>query len=812
APGPTGAATAPQEGEHDTLVNTDPIDNTPAVLDGNTQAVVDLGTRVIVGGKFSQVKRWDQSTVFARSNLFAYDKATGAIDQTFNPAPDGQVTSILKAADGNIYVAGQFHNISGAAAGFLVKLNPVTGQRITAFNASPSGMVYDLHLDGNTLYAGGTFTKMRNITRTNFAMLNATTGQALGTDIPFINAATGFTRVMRLDVTPDGNTLVALGNFTSVGGVTRQNIAKLDISSDRTSATVDNWATDNLRYGLCSSSYDTYVRDLDFSPDGTYFVVVTTGAYGAPPRLCDSSSRWETGSASTADTPTWVDYTGGDSLSSVAITGVAVYVAGHNRWSNNAVPPRGDQAGPGAIDRQGIIALDPASGVAYSWNPTRERGLAAWRMTPTADGLYVMSDSDHMSGEYHPKFAFLPVAGGELPTKAVTQTLPTDIAYAGSTSGASSGQLHDHPYDGTTLGPEETMADTSNWSAVRGVVIGSDRTYRINSNGSFEVTTDGTTWNPSPSWLSLNNVTGAAFAPLPTGNGRLLYRINGDSNLYGRGFDVEDGLISSLQFRVSGPTVDGTNWTGTVGLAVIDGKLYHTHTDGTLRRTDLVKGAPVMNTTVTISGPGVDGLNWANTVALQSTGEAPPPPPPPPPPAHVFETHFDDLSSWTTQQGLTLDSGTGAPAGTAPSGLTNASTSKAYGRKDLGATYTALCETFSVRINNLTTTTVLSRFRTAANGAGVRVFVTSNGGLYIKSDVSGAQTYAGVRLVNGAWNDIELCATTGASGTITLQLNGTQVAQSTTGLADSYGMVEIGDTVNNTWSANFDDLVVDDAA
>src|SRR3954471_10067708 len=245
APGPTGAATAPQEGEHDTLVNTNPVDNTPAVLDGNTQAVVDLGSRVIVGGKFTQVKRWDQSTVFSRSNLFAYDKATGAIDQTFNPAPDGQVTSLLKAADGNIYVAGQFHNIGGGAAAFLVKLNPVTGQRITSFNASPSGMVYDLHLDGNTLYAGGTFTKMRSITRTNFAMLNATTGVALGSDIPFISGATGFTRVMRLDVTPDGNTLVALGNFTSVGGLTRQNIAKLDISGDRTSATVDGWATDN---------------------------------------------------------------------------------------------------------------------------------------------------------------------------------------------------------------------------------------------------------------------------------------------------------------------------------------------------------------------------------------------------------------------------------------------------------------------------------------------------------------------------------------------------------------------------------------
>ena len=36
------AATAPQEGEHDVVVNANPVDTTPHVQDGNTQAVVDL--------------------------------------------------------------------------------------------------------------------------------------------------------------------------------------------------------------------------------------------------------------------------------------------------------------------------------------------------------------------------------------------------------------------------------------------------------------------------------------------------------------------------------------------------------------------------------------------------------------------------------------------------------------------------------------------------------------------------------------------------------------------------------------------------
>ena len=330
SPASTGAATNPQEGEHDVVVNTNPLDTTPHILDGNTQAVVDLGSKVIVGGKFTQVKRWNQSAVFTRNNIFAYDKATGAIDTSFVPQLDGQVTGLLKAADGKVYVSGQFRNVNGVAGGYLVKLDPANGVRDMSFNASPTGMVYDIHLHGSTLFVGRHLHpdpqprphQLRDAQRRDRC-------RPIGADVPFTTAATGTTRVMRLDVTPDGSTLVAVGNFTLVGGQSRPNIAKLDISG--TTATVSNWFTDGYRYGVCSSSYDTYVRDIDFSPDGTYFVVVTTGAYRAPPLLCDTAARWETAATGTV-TPTWVDYTGGDIAQPVAITGAAMYVAGHQRW------------------------------------------------------------------------------------------------------------------------------------------------------------------------------------------------------------------------------------------------------------------------------------------------------------------------------------------------------------------------------------------------------------------------------------------------------------------------------------------------
>ena len=228
------AATAPQEGEHDVVVNPNPVDTTPHVLDGNTQAVVDLGSRVIVGGKFTQVKRYNQAaTIRPQPTSSPTTRRPGRSTRPSCPQLNGQVTAMVKAADGNIYVSGQFKNVNGVTGGYLVKLNPVTGAQVTAFNATPNGMVYDLHLHGNTLFVGGTFTKIRNIVRTNFAMLDATTGKALGTtDVPFTTAVTGTTRVMRLDVTPDGTTLIVIGNFTQVGGQYRPNIAKLDLAGD----------------------------------------------------------------------------------------------------------------------------------------------------------------------------------------------------------------------------------------------------------------------------------------------------------------------------------------------------------------------------------------------------------------------------------------------------------------------------------------------------------------------------------------------------------------------------------------------------
>jgi hypothetical protein len=153
-------------------------------------------------------------------------------------------------------------------------------------------------------------------------------------------------------------------------------------------------------------SFPSYVRGLDFSPDGKYFVVVSTGGPKGRGGLCDGAARFETYSRGQKIMPTWVNLTGGDSLYAVSATGPAIYVGGHQRWLDN---PRGvDSRGPGAVARPGIGALDPATGRALGWNPTRTRGIGVKAFLACARGLLVGSDTTRLGHEYHARVGMFP--------------------------------------------------------------------------------------------------------------------------------------------------------------------------------------------------------------------------------------------------------------------------------------------------------------------------------------------------------------------------------------------------------------------
>lgn len=431
----------------DRLVSPDPVNWSPNILDGTVFAIEQIGDKVIVGGNFTQVKEVGNSTAFARANILAFNATTGKIDTAFVPKLDKTVYDLQAAPDGkSVYAAGLFNNVNGVAQKGVARLNVSNGATVTTFKPPlVDGMVRTIGLSKERLFIGGSFAKIANQSHPALAALDATSGKL--TDFVDLNVGGlhngGTTKVWQFAISPDAAKLAVIGNFTQMDGKTRDQFAMLDLTGDK--AAVANYYTKAFE-AQCTRSVETYLRDVEFSPDGDYFVIVSTGAYYAN-TLCDTASRWKTDQSGTDLKPTWVNHTGGDTLSAVAITGAAVYVGGHNRWLNN--PFCADRACQGAVSRPGIAALNPVNGIPYAWNPTRDRGHAVEDIVPTSDGLWFGADTDQVGGEYHAKIAKFPLAGGKEIPKNNTGKLPGDVFMAG---GSADNNVDKRHFDGTTAG------------------------------------------------------------------------------------------------------------------------------------------------------------------------------------------------------------------------------------------------------------------------------------------------------------------------------------------------------------------------
>jgi beta-propeller uncharacterized protein DUF5122 len=389
------------------VVSTNPVNYTPNITNGAAYKSAEANGMLYVGGSFTSVTAAAGTTptgTFTRNHILAFNAATGSISTSFAPNVNGDVWAIVPSGT-SLYIGGSFSSVNGVARRGLAKIDATTGAVDTSFNAAlTSGNVTEAALVSGRLIISGTFQK-------KILAVNPASGANTG----YINVAVtgsvasnaGPVEVYRFAVNPAGTKLVGVGNFTTVGGATHYRAFMLDLGS--TAASVSAWRYTPLQQMCAASSLPDYMRDVDFSPDGSYFVFVSTGFVPLSGQvgiaLCDAASRFETANLSPAR-PTWINYTGGDTLHSVAVTDQAVYVQGHQRWLNN--PQGRDNAGPGAVSRPGIGAIDPTTGLALAWNPTKDRGVGGKDLLVTARGLWVASDTAHIGHETHMRIALLP--------------------------------------------------------------------------------------------------------------------------------------------------------------------------------------------------------------------------------------------------------------------------------------------------------------------------------------------------------------------------------------------------------------------
>jgi hypothetical protein len=397
------------------VVDPNPANYTPNLEDdgviknSTVYAIAQSGGTMFLGGSFHKVTNSSRTVTYTRSNFVAFSASTGAVS-SLAPTFDGAIWALL-ASGSSLYVGGSFQNVNGAPHRALVKIDTSTGAVDPTFKPGIKwGNVTEIRLVGGRLLIGGTFSRG---TSNRLAALDPTTGadtgyfSSLGISGSVASNA-GSTRIYRFAVNPAGDRLVALGNFTSVAGQPRRQAFMLRLGA---SATLSPWHPPGLDRQCSADDTPVYLRDVDFSPDGNYFVIVASGYLPKPGDLdttvCDAASRWETANETSTARPTWINYTGGDTLHAVAVTGVTVYVQGHQRWLDNRLGQ--NEAGPGAVSRPGIGALDPATGKALSWNPTKTRGVGGKDFLATSTGLWVGSDGNRFHNEFRASIAFCPL-------------------------------------------------------------------------------------------------------------------------------------------------------------------------------------------------------------------------------------------------------------------------------------------------------------------------------------------------------------------------------------------------------------------
>ncbi|PTN33783.1 delta-60 repeat domain-containing protein [Desulfonatronum sp. SC1] len=237
--------------------------------DGTVRALaVQSDGKILVGGDFTTIAGTGR-------NRIARLHADGSLDTAFNPGTGATATvqSIAVQSDGKVLVGGDFTSYNGTSRNRIARLN-TDGSLDPSFNPGsgvepPDSAVYALAIqsDGKVVI-GGLFTTVGGITRNNIARLNID-----GSLDPTFNPGTGTDALIwDLTVQSDGKVLVG-GNFTTYNGTSRNRIVRLhaDGSLDPT-------------FNPGSGVEGTSVYSLGLQADGKVLIGGTFSAYNGTPR------------------------------------------------------------------------------------------------------------------------------------------------------------------------------------------------------------------------------------------------------------------------------------------------------------------------------------------------------------------------------------------------------------------------------------------------------------------------------------------------------------------------------------------------
>ncbi|XHS78563.1 hypothetical protein ACFJGW_00915 [Burkholderiaceae bacterium UC74_6] len=444
-------------------------------LDTNFRAAVNLkvsslalsGSNLYLSGCYSGETNGGQCVVES------VDPATGSSAKWTTNVGDAALK--LAVSGNSLYLGGGFLSVAGTNRFKLAALDTQTGA-LLPWNPNPGygagvPMIEKIVASGGTVYVGGQFTTIGGATRSAVAALDATSGQAQGWDAG-LNAGADVAAIAL-----DGSTVYIGGSFTTAGGQPHAGVAALDAGT----AVALPWNA-----GLTLPYTPATVTALAVSASRIYiggqFVLPGSSAIVRTAAIDKASAApvaWLNVQAQNASI-TQLDVVGaqvqvGGSfalLSGASRNHIAAFdlTTGQvNNWNPNSVNTDGNAntgvvsqllvvgstvyvsgniTHIGSADRQGLAALDAATGVALPWNP--QVNGAVTTLTASSTTLYVGGQTlRSVDGQSRAGLAAFDLGSGQLTgwapdatgALAITRLVASDSAvYVGGAFSSMNGQ------------------------------------------------------------------------------------------------------------------------------------------------------------------------------------------------------------------------------------------------------------------------------------------------------------------------------------------------------------------------------------
>lgn len=438
---------------HNRLVPERPRNNTPRISTGEIWDMEVVGTgnnaRVFIAGSFtSAANTIAPTTTVNQPYLLAYNLNTGLIDTTFRPTfGGGGVTAVEATPDGTkLFVAGSFNTVGGVARQKVASLDLTTGAPIStfAFTQSTNNPATALAATNSTLYVGGRFSRINGQLLTGLAAVNTASGAV---DMSFNNQLSGGIGVdgqlgvPQLKLTHDNSKLLVVHTGRRIDGQDRLGMGIIDTATKELLPWRSQlWDTNLGRVGGVTRIYAG-----DIAPDDSYFVV-GSGSGGDAPPISDTVIAYPLTAASLLDSdvqPLWISRHF-DSIYSLAITEVAVYVGGHFGFIES---PTSDDPWPGldnvgygtgqglagyglgdqVVRRDHIAAINPVDGRALEWYSVSNSFEGDKAMEATPRGLLIGGDGMYKGGVRTGRVGFYDFNSVPFPVPAPDTTITAPI-------------------------------------------------------------------------------------------------------------------------------------------------------------------------------------------------------------------------------------------------------------------------------------------------------------------------------------------------------------------------------------------------